>query len=92
MINVLADRLRNFTIYVGNNDGPSTPFDPSTYQVCAYMCHNQTKRRRYYTCNIKLYGRHVAVWNDVDILSLCELEVYVDNINSKEISFQLVLT
>ena len=26
------------------------------------------------------------------VLTLCELEVYVDNINSKEIVFQLVLT
>ena len=81
------DRLKEFKIYVGNIDGPSTPFRSSDYEVCAKMCDEQFKARgSIYTCHTRPKGRHVAIAHystAITSLNLCEVEVYPDTTNGK---------
>ena len=78
--------LKQFVIYVGNNAGPSTPFDAAKYTVCAKMCNQQLHKGKYYSCKGKIKGRHVAVYiyaSGAKIITLCEVEVYTDAIVGK---------
>ena len=71
---------------MGNNDGPSTPFDVTKYTVCAKMCNEQLNRGKYYSCKGTIRGRHVAVSRHATAsiaLTLCEIEVYTDAIACK---------
>ena len=71
---------------MGNNDGPSTPFDVTKYEVCAKTCHEQLNKGKYYSCKGAIRGRHVAVARYVTApiyQTLCEIEVYTDAINCK---------
>ena len=75
-----------FFVYVGNNDGPSTPFDATKYTVCAKVCQEQLNKRKYYSCKGSMKGRHVAVsiYASGSIpLSLCEVEVYTEVVKGK---------
>ena len=82
---LLGYRLRQFSIYVGNTNGPSTPFDVTKYEVCAKMCHEQLNKGKYYSCKETIRGRHVAVEHHQISLSLCEIEVYTDAIEGRYI-------
>ena len=71
---------------MGNNGGPSTPFDASKYTVCAKMCNEQLNKGKYYSCKGTIGGRHVAVARYVTApiyQTLCEIEVYIDAIDRK---------
>ena len=70
--------FRQFSIYVGNDAGPPTPFDVSKYSLCAKMCGRQSRSRALYNCVSQPRGRHVAVQMDFndDPLIFCEIEVY----------------
>ena len=78
--------MDQFSIHVGNNNGPSTPFDAAKYAVCAKVCRKQIDRKKYYSCKGQMTGRHVAVARDVNestILTMCELEVYTEAVYCK---------
>ena len=78
--------LTDFKIYVGNNAGPSTPFNASQYEVCAMVCDTQSTGGHVYTCHTRPSGRHVAIAHyhtNVVALYLCEVEVYPEILNGK---------
>ena len=84
-------------IYVGNSDGPSSPFDASKYEeVCLKMCHQQSNgRKRFYSCRNKPSGRHVALYRSTGIpnpmrIQLCEVEVFSDLAEGK--NYQILYT
>ena len=72
--------MNQFSIHVGNNNGPSAPFDASKYGVCAKMCQEQLNKGKYYSCKGAIQGRHVAVAGVTAgvFMGVCEAEVYTD--------------
>ena len=77
-----GQRLRQFTIYVGEKE---ESLDLSKYEVCAKVCHTQTARKRTYSCKSELLGSRVVVHMDItsEVLTLCEVEVYTNPLQGK---------
>ena len=83
-----GERLNHLSIYVGNNNGLSNPFDAAKYAVCAKVCRKQINRKKYYSCKGKMKGRHVALARyEAGFLTLCEVEVYTVTVQGDTIIY-----
>ena len=77
-ISIVASRLKNFTVAVGNDFPSCDSFDPDTFTQCVHVPGQfESSEARVLPCDEPTRGRYVTVYfKRRDVLTLCEVEVY----------------
>ena len=82
---LVDDRLKNFTIGVGNEIDSCHLFQPENFTTCVHVPGRlEQAETRLLLCGTYVQGRYVTIYMErPETMTLCEVEVYGIPINGK---------